>query len=62
MIVGGQPSPIYTLDTSSYHPPIVASYANNGSDNALTEGMQVVDVAGSNFGPAGTPLDMVTYG
>ena len=58
--VGGQTSPVLTSDSSSYHPPIVASYAP--TLHPETAGGEVIAITGAQFGPAGTPIDGATYG
>ena len=59
--IGGQVSAPYAANTS-YAPPIVASYEGLGATDAETNGNQVVQVLGRNFGRAeDMVIESVTY-
>jgi hypothetical protein len=61
-IIGGQPSGVFTNQTTNYHPPIISYYSGAGSTNANTTGNELVWIDGRNFGPLGTIVQSATYG
>lgn len=64
VVLGEQSSPVFTNQTTSYHPPIVASYSGGYMTDVgrlQTYGGEIVFVQGRHFGPLGTPIDNAYY-
>ena len=63
LMLDGQPS---VVATTTYARPIISSIVGPGSQEAVEDGNQLVDIHGSNFGPNLTSsdsfLESVTYG
>ena len=67
--LGSQNSNILASANTGYGPPVLASFTGPGAKDANTEGDQVVEIEGRNFGPAKLPngellrsITSVTYG
>jgi len=62
--VGGQRSPVFLGQKTNYAPPVIAFYTGPGSHLALTQGNEIVNITGLNYGPVGTVISQgdVTYG
>jgi hypothetical protein len=58
---GGQYSNVLRNVSTSYSPPSIQQYSGAGV-TADTTGNQGVNISGVNFGPAGTPINLITYG
>jgi len=58
---GGQFSNVLTDVSTSYSPPSIQQYSGVGV-TADTTGNQGVNISGVNFGPIGTPINLITYG
>lgn len=60
--VAGQKTPIFVANTS-YAPPIIQGFREDGAEDASTHGGEVVVIVGSNFGTvAANAITRVTYG
>ena len=67
--LGGQESNVLATKNTGYGPPVLARFQGPGSKDADTEGNQVVEIEGRNFGPARlangvflSSISHVTYG
>ena len=58
---GGQYSNVLRNVSTSYSPPSIQQYSGEGI-TADTTGDQGVNISGVNFGPIGTPINLITYG
>jgi len=63
LTVGGQAATVSpTAATTSYAAPVVATYDGVGATNARTNGGQLINIQGSNFGPVGGASVVGLYG
>ena len=67
--LGGQGSNVLATKNTGYGPPVLARFQGPGSKDADTEGNQIVEIEGRNFGPARlangvllNSVSRVTYG